>query len=556
MANNQNLRAIITGIDRLSPMLRDQMRTLGAWRRQLTSAGKGGATMGAGLVTALALPTKAFIEAENAATQLQNTLMNQAGVSAGFAELSKIAIELGNKLPGTTADFMAMASQLKSLGVSTEVLTGGALNATAYLAVVGKPLGVTYETAAEAVGKLANAFGIVASDLVPFADVLQRTLHMGIDLQQMQYAMARVSGPLKAMGKQGIGVAKDLVPLVAMLIQAGVEGEQAGTGIKKMIEVSALKGKFTNIAALVGDLEKLNTLDPAKKMEVFKKMFGEEHAGKAMIIAAGGYDAMLKKMEAQASLQQRINNSLGTLGNLWEAATGTFTNAMVALATAYAPELKQLADSINTISAKLQVWSAENGKTIKTVIEMAGAFIGLKLAFATTAIGIGLITAAMRANPLVMILQAIALAAPLIINNWGEITDFFKTRWEKLLNTMSKQFHSFVAMIEDLINGFRSIFNLGDIKLTLPSLPQGFADGLGGYFSDASNVAAGGMRPPGQAQLPADRKSILAARSIVSGGISVDFNNAPQGMRVNPGQIRGPLAVTPNVGYRSILDGL
>ena len=556
MANNQNLRAIITGIDRLSPMLRDQMRTLGAWRRQLTSAGKGGATMGAGLVTALALPTKAFIEAENAATQLQNTLMNQAGVSAGFAELSKIAIELGNKLPGTTADFMAMASQLKSLGVSTEVLTGGALNATAYLAVVGKPLGVTYETAAEAVGKLANAFGIVASDLVPFADVLQRTLHMGIDLQQMQYAMARVSGPLKAMGKQGIGVAKDLVPLVAMLIQAGVEGEQAGTGIKKMIEVSALKGKFTNISALVGDLEKLNTLDPAKKMEVFKKMFGEEHAGKAMIIAAGGYDAMLKKMEAQASLQQRINNSLGTLGNLWEAATGTFTNAMVALATAYAPELKQLADSINTISAKLQVWSAENGKTIKTVIEMAGAFIGLKLAFATTAIGIGLITAAMRANPLVMILQAIALAAPLIINNWGEITDFFKTRWEKLLNTMSKQFHSFVAMIEDLINGFRSIFNLGDIKLTLPSLPQGFADGLGGYFSDASNVAAGGMRPPGQAQLPADRKSILAARSIVSGGISVDFNNAPQGMRVNPGQIRGPLAVTPNVGYRSILDGL
>ena len=556
MANNQNLRAIITGIDRLSPMLRDQMRTLGAWRRQLTSAGKGGATMGAGLVTALALPTKAFIEAENAATQLQNTLMNQAGVSAGFAELSKIAIELGNKLPGTTADFMAMASQLKSLGVSTEVLTGGALNATAYLAVVGKPLGVTYETAAEAVGKLANAFGIVASDLVPFADVLQRTLHMGIDLQQMQYAMARVSGPLKAMGKQGIGVAKDLVPLVAMLIQAGVEGEQAGTGIKKMIEVSALKGKFTNIAALVGDLEKLNTLDPAKKMEVFKKMFGEEHAGKAMIIAAGGYDAMLKKMEAQASLQQRINNSLGTLGNLWEAATGTFTNAMVALATAYAPELKQLADSINTISAKLQVWSAENGKTIKTVIEMAGAFIGLKLAFATTAIGIGLITAAMRANPLVMILQAIALAAPLIINNWGEITDFFKTRWENLLNTMSKQFHSFVAMIEDLINGFRSIFNLGDIKLTLPSLPQGFADGLGGYFSDASNVAAGGMRPPGQAQLPADRKSILAARSIVSGGISVDFNNAPQGMRVNPGQIRGPLAVTPNVGYRSILDGL
>jgi len=195
-------------------------------------------------------------------------------------------------------------------------MVGGALKATAYLAVIGKPLGVTYESAAEAVGKLGNAFGIAAQDLMPFTDALQRTLHLGVNLEQMQYAMARVSGPLKALGKQGIGVANDLIPLMALLIQARVSGEEAGTGIKKMIEVFAMEGKFKDIPSMVKDLEKLNKLAPSEKLKAFKNLFGTEHSSKAAIIAAGGYDKLIEKMRAQADLKQRIANSMGTLNNL------------------------------------------------------------------------------------------------------------------------------------------------------------------------------------------------------------------------------------------------
>ena len=278
---------------------------------------------------------------------------------------------------------------------------------------------------------------------------------------------------------------------------------------------------------------------------------------------------MTARFNEMADLTKKAENSLGSLLNAVEAASGTFRSAGAVLGSVYAPELKIIADSFNSISEKMGKFADENGKTIKTVVEMTGAFVGLKLGFLGASVAMGVLTSTMRLNPLVLFLQAVALAAPLIINNWGEITDFFKTHWENLLTNMSKQFHSFVAMIEDLINGFRSIFNLGDIKLTLPTLPQGFTDGLGGYFSDASNVAAGGMRSPDETRQKSARRSMMQSPfimqpkplqiqtpSIVSGGITIDFNNAPPGMRVNPGQISGPLAITPNVGYRSFVNGL
>lgn len=605
--------------------------------------------MAAGLSAAVLLPSKAFVEAEDAATQLQNTLMDKNGVSAGFENLSKVAVQLGNQLPGATADFMSMASQLKGLGVSTDTIAGGALKAAAYLAVIGKDRGVTYESAAEAMGKLGKSFGIAANDMVPFADTLQRALHMGTDLTEIQYAMAKVSPGLKGLGVQGLGVANDLVPLVAMLTSTGMSGETAGTGLEKIVAAAAKKGKFTTIPALVKDLEKLNKLKPSEKLVKFQKLFGEEGARTAAVIAAGGYDEMVKKMEAQASMQLRINKSLGTLGNLWDAATGTFTNAMVAFATAYAPELKALTERINGLSEKLLNWADKNPGVIKNVLKMAGAFVGVKLAAAGVAFGIGLITKAMSANPIGLLVQAIAIAAPFIYEHWGEITEFMKTSWNDALIWIDAKFQGLVDGLLLAVNAVRGIFNFSDITVTLPKLSNSFSVGgvdkapgvavpplisesvpkqswFGGFFDKANDIGAHGMRPPGAdspvkipampkvdtkglggfvgvvqgaksaanqspvkppampsidtkgfagfvgdmgeagqsakpvaTQSPLDRQRIVqsaAPAQPVKGAIEVNFNNAPQGMRVEPAKSGGNVNVKPNVGYRSFATGL
>ena len=558
MASNFNLRAIISATDRLSPVLRAQQRQLNAWRRSFAAAGKMAMPMAAGLGAAMLIPAKAFAEAESAATQLQNTLMTSNGLSGGFKELSAIATDLGNQLPGTTADFMSMASQLKALGVSTETLTGGALKATAYLAVVGKPLGVTYESAAEAVGKLGSAFGIAANDLMPFTDSLQRALHVGVDLGEMQYAMAPVGGILKGVGKQGLGVANDLVPLVAMLIKSGVSGQEAGTGISKMIQVASLKGKFKDIPTLVKDLEKMNNLATSVKLAKFKEWFDEDHMKKALTIAGGGYSQMVIDFKKQAEMQQRINNSLGTLTNLWDAATGTFTNAMAAFAESYAPELKRLSESVGELSSKLIAWAKENGPFIKMALESAAAFVSLKLAFYGASIALGVLTGLMRANPWMLLVQGLAIAGPAIYEHWGDITKFIHEHWENLIGLIDKTFQNLIDGLLLGVNSIRSMFDFSDIKITLPKLSKMRLSDLMPDFlgSDSNGMALPGVQSPAQIQRDHDARLRMMQQSRLHATLDINHNNAPSNFRAAPVKSKGPWRVEQNVGYNYMSVGL
>lgn len=560
-----HLRAIITAVDKLSPVLVKQSRAIRGWSRQFEKAGRGAIPMAAGLGAAMLIPARAFMQAEDAATQLQNTLMTSDGLSNGFEQLTKISTELGNKLPGTTADFLQMASTMKALGVSTESLTSGALEAAAFMAVVAKPLGVTYDQAAESVGKLGRAFGISGKEMVPFADTLQRALHMGGDLEQMQYAMSRIAGPLKMLGKQGLGTANEMVPLVSLLSQAGLQGEAIGTGIQTMIEELVDEGQYKGVQSLVDSLEKIHKLTPKLQMEKLHDLFGQ-HATKASIIGAGGYNQLVKDMEAQASLQKRVNNSLGTLTNLWDAATGTFSNAMVAFAGAYAPELKQLAQTLNDISGKLITWAAANGPAIRTALAMAGTFVVLKLAAYGFSVALAGIATAM--NPWIFAIYAASIAMPLLIANWDALTEAFSSGWDNTVKWIASAWDNLTGGIMLGIDALDAVFP--QIGEALKSVFGGAIDWVinkwQSFIAAISNTASsinsfmggfgganvGSMTLPGKA---IERKPVIARNSF-SGSLDINHNNAPAGFRAAQPKTRGPFKITQNVGYNWSVTGL
>lgn len=56
-----------------------------------------------------------------------------------------------------------------------------------------------------------------------------------------------------------------------------------------------------------------------------------------------GYEEVAAKMAAQAaSLQQRVEQQLGTFSNVVEAAQGSATNALASIGEVMAPDLKNL----------------------------------------------------------------------------------------------------------------------------------------------------------------------------------------------------------------------
>ncbi|MGJ8728299.1 phage tail tape measure protein, partial [Neisseria meningitidis] len=92
-----------------------------------------------------------------------------------------------------------------------------------------------------------------------------------------------------------------------------------------------------------------------------------------------------QKLEAQASLRQRVNDQLGTLANLWDAASGTFTNFLAKMGESVAPQLKELTKWIGGINEKLSDWAAKNPETAGAIMKTA-AVIGV---FLTAVVGIG-----------------------------------------------------------------------------------------------------------------------------------------------------------------------
>ena len=103
----------------------------------------GGAAAGA----ATLVPIRAYAEAEDAATQLEVAMMKAGGkVSANFERINALAMQLGNRLPGTTAEIQGMMTTLIKQGMSEEAILGGLGESAALLAVQIK---LPFEVAAE-----------------------------------------------------------------------------------------------------------------------------------------------------------------------------------------------------------------------------------------------------------------------------------------------------------------------------------------------------------------------------------------------------------------------
>lgn len=444
-------------------------------------------------------PVIEFARAETSVVDLKVSMMGKGGqVRQEFQAISDLATKLGNKLPGTTADFQNMMSTLIQQGMSAKSILGGLGEATAYL---GVQLKMPFDQAALFAAKLQDATGTAENDMMGLMDTIQRSFYLGVDSNNMLGAFSALTPALSVLRKTGLDAANTLAPLIVMADQAALSGESAGNAYRKIFQMSmnpdkiakatkgtGLKLDFTNGKGEFGGLEnmytqlaKLKNLNTVARLRVLKGIFGDDKEtlqALDIMITKGmdGYRATQKKMADQAALQERVNAQLGTLGSLWDAATGTFTNAMVNFGEAIAPEIKAITEWIADLSERLGNWAKKNPELSNTLMKVGGilsavtiAFGGLSLAVAAVlgpmaimkltfgilgvkgtflgkvitlllaplkwlTIGIFRLGMAMLTTPVgwfIMGIAAIAGGAYLIYKNWDGIAKWFSELWEK-----------------------------------------------------------------------------------------------------------------------------
>lgn len=493
------------------------------------ATGAVGATAGAGVLATL----KAYADTEDASTRLAASMMQAGGkVPEQYKQINDLATRLGDKLPGTTADYQNMMQMLVRQGMSAKTILGGLGEATAYLAV---QLDMPKVAAAEFAAKLQDATRTTEGDMLKLMDTIQRTYYLGVDSQNMLAGFAKLSPALSILRKEGLEAANALAPLLVMADQAGMSGEtagnayrkifQAGLDAKKMakgnaelkgtgIELSFVdkKGNFAGMDNLFAQLEKLKAIQSdTKRTTVLKTIFGDDAEtlqAVELLINKGksGYEEVAAKMQAQANLQERVNKQLGTLKNLWDAATGTFTNMLAALGEAISPQVKALTEWIGNAAESVRKWAQENPRLAETLMQIAGfialaagglgalllgaaailgpfalmraaimaiglpGFITALTTIATSAIPAvvtvlkGLATLALG-HPILALITALATAAGYIWANWDTIGPKFQAWWDKLKGL----FTGGVQFVLDKINAIKQFLNVSvDYKQVAP----------------------------------------------------------------------------------------
>ncbi|WP_438335627.1 phage tail tape measure protein [Edwardsiella tarda] len=452
------LKALITGVDRLSPALSRMQKNIRKFRRDAEDVGRGGLAMAAGLGAGLTASMVAFAKQEEAATGLKVAMMDSGGqVNSIFEKINSLAIGLGNKLPGTTADFQNMMQMLVRQGVPAENILGGVGKATAYLAVQLKK---TPEAAAEFAAKMQDATGTASDDMMGLFDTIQKAFYLGVDDTNMLSFFSKTSSVLKMVNKDGLEAAKSLAPISIMMDQMGMQGESSGNALRKVLQAgfdgkkmaaankllsrkgikldfTNGKGEFGGIDNLFVQLHKLQSLTSKQKTTIIKQIFGDDSETMQVVdalISKGkeGYDQIQQRMQRQASLNQRVDAQLETLTNLWDAMTGTAVNGLAAIGGAFSGDAKKLVKWLGDMTERFSDFATKNPRFIRGIVGAAASFVGLKLVAIGASQALGLVGGVIKMSPMGAFLRLAAIGIGYVIANWDKFGPVITKLWDKI----------------------------------------------------------------------------------------------------------------------------
>lgn len=371
-------------------------------------AGTGAGAMAAGVTTGLSLlaPVRAYTDSENASTQLAASMMGPgAKVLPEFKQINELATRLGDKLPGTTADFQNMMTMLRRQGMSAQTILGGLGEATAYL---GVQLRMAPTDAAEFAAKLQDATQTSEKDMMALTDIIQKGFYAGVDPDNMLQGYAKIGSAMDIIRKKGIDAAKVFAPLLVMADQSSMAGESAGNAYRKvfqsMLDVKGVDaaniqtkgtgihfdftdghGEFGGIEKMYQQLAQLRKLSTQQRGSVLKTLFGDDAETLQVLnimITKGmaGYQEAADKLIQQASLRERVDASLSTLANKWEAAGGSFTNALSSIGATVAPQLKVIADWLGSLASRLDDFVKAHPQFVRALFVIGATFAAVSVA--------------------------------------------------------------------------------------------------------------------------------------------------------------------------------
>ena len=610
MADKFQLKALITGVDKLSPMLSGIQKKAGSFRKQLEKSGLGKVSFGEAIAGgAFAVPfitgVKAAMAFESKMADVKKVVDFDKGLeSVQLAGLNKEVLALSRELPMAASGIAEIYAAGGQSGIARTELKAFAADAI--------KMGVAFDQTAAESGKMMavwrTSFKLGQGGVVELADKINHLGNNGPATTKQISAIVTRVGALGGVAGMSTG---QVAAMGAALTGVGVSEEVAATGIKNFTlalnaGASATKGQAQMFKALRLDskglakgmqtdaqgtivkvLKAISKVDKDKQMAVLSTIFGKESIESIapmltnLELLEKNFSLVGDATEYSGSMQKEYAARAATTENNLQLLTNRATELGIAVGNALLPPFNDFMGVLAPIVTGVSDLAAANPWLVKTVLGAAVGFGVLRLAVMGGIAAMKLFAVVSTLTPVGIAVRALAVLAGVLIANWSKVGPVlgkvFSNFWEVvkfvgrgIKGTFEWVVRQIMRVWEPLEAMFKAMWARIEPYITPIIEGAGKVVAVAGRFfksedapaSDEQKQVAANARRTGW--VASDRSLAGTQQSIVQGAAQADkmnmngemvvrFENAPPGMQVQSSKTDQPnVEMTAFVGYRSI----
>lgn len=514
MAEKFDLKAIISAVDKISPVLKGINRSVKLTHKTFRDVARAGGALtskvgisAAAMTGGIAFAVKKIIDVGAEFERYRTILETLEGSSDKARRSMDWVQDFAVKTPYELGEVTDAFVKLKAYGIDPQA---GALKSSGEAAAaMGKPVMQAVEALADAMtgeNERLKEFGIKASKTG----------------DQIVYTWTENG---KTMAAKARASSKEQIEAVI----TGIWNRRFGGAMDKLSKTwsgmwSNMMDQVTNFIKRIDDAGVFDALK-GQLRGIMKQFEVWEKDGTLKKVAQQISDGLVKTVKEVALWVKSVNwkafmaDVKATLIGIRDlvAWLGGIKNVLIGIGAIFLAG--PLAAIMSIVSS---VWRLGAG-----LFKIIGGFKGIATAISFVGRAFAVVARLFLLNPIGLVLTAIAGAAYLVYKNWDGIKSWF--------------------------SGFFT-WMVGKVKVVGDWFKGLVPDWARNWFS--GKTPACGQQ---QAATPLNRSGALqlaAGRQQLTGDMTVRFENAPPGMRVNPGKTNQPgVSMNPDVGYRSLALG-
>ncbi|KGU84825.1 phage tail tape measure protein [Pseudomonas mediterranea] len=474
MADKFQLKALITGVDKLSPTLAGIRKNVAGFRKQMNSSGLGNIgfkdlIQGGAFAAPFIAGAKAAMEFETAMADVKKVVTFETPQQ--FQQMGQDVLDMSERLPMAANGIAAIVAAGGQAGFAAGELKQFAEDAVK----MGIAFDQTAEQSGDMMAKWRTSFKLTQPEVVALADKINYLSNVGpSSAAQISDIVTRI-GPLGAIAGLASG---QIAAMGATLAGVGVPSEVAATGMKNFMlaltkggsatkqQAQAFKSLRLDVKQVAKSMQKdaqgtiedvlgrIAKVDPAKQAGLLTELFGTESVS-AIAPLLTNLD-LLKKSFAAVGTEGKFTGSMEaeftarskTTANAMQLLTNKVTRLGVEVGSALLPPFNDVMTLVGPLVSGLSSLAAEHPGLIKGVLGAALAYGVLRVAVTASMWAMKLFDGVTKKSIVGLVVQGIALAAGLLIANWSTVAPFFQKIWAVIEGPVLKAWDLFKSFAD------------------------------------------------------------------------------------------------------------